>query len=47
MGQSSFKWVITLDGGVTFSVISTQENLPNAVDFSGADIVSIVRLEFA
>lgn len=49
MGQSSYKWVITIDdfGDVsTFTVISAAEDLPNVVDFS-ANIVSIVRIDFA
>lgn len=47
MGQSSFRWVVTFDDATTIVVTSTQEDLPNVVDFADKHIISIVCVCFA
>lgn len=47
MGQSSFKWMVIYADGTMVVVISTQEDLPNVVDFAYGNIVSIVQVSFA
>lgn len=47
MGQGNYIWIITFIDGTNIKVVSTQEDLPNVVDFGGSPIISIVRLGHA